>query len=283
MYRRVVGLLILTFCFACVSKGKYKALDQKYKDATATIKKRDARIKSLEEEIRDREDEIANLKEEKATLQAELAAAKEQRTKLEGELASVVKDRAKLKESTAALKKALAQAAEREDQAKARLNQLRVLLARFKKLIDAGKLKVKIANGRMILELPSDVLFASGRAKLNDEGDAAIRDVAKVLATFRDRQFQIEGHTDNVPIKTSRFPSNWDLASARAITVVKTMVDAGVQPATVSAAGYGEYRPAYTNESDEGRAGNRRIEIVLVPDLSQLPGFDELNKAMDKK
>jgi chemotaxis protein MotB len=99
------------------------------------------------------------------------------------------------------------------------------------------------------------------------------------LSAIPDRKFQVEGHTDNVPIRTEQFPSNWELASARALTVLKTMVDAGMPAARVSAASFGDSKPAASNDSSDGKAQNRRIEIVVVPDLSTLPGFEELQKA----
>lgn len=105
--------------------------------------------------------------------------------------------------------------------------------------------------------------------------------LAEVLRSIPDRSFQVEGHTDNVPIRTKQYPSNWELAAARALTVVKTMVESGMPPERVSAASYGEHRPAAPNDTEEGRAQNRRIEIVVVPDLSSLPGSEELKTAAE--
>ena len=99
-----------------------------------------------------------------------------------------------------------------------------------------------------------------------------------VMGSIPDRRFQVEGHTDNVPIKTAQYPSNWELASARAIAVTKALVDASLPADRVSAASYADYRPVSSNDTPEGRAANRRIEIVVVPDLSTLPGFEELRK-----
>ena len=130
----------------------------------------------------------------------------------------------------------------------------------------------------MVVEMATDVLFGSGSARLSGDGRAAVQEVAGVLAELSGRRFQVEGHTDNVPIRTAQFPSNWELASARAITVVNEMIEAGVPNENVSAASFGEFKPAADNETPEGRAANRRIEIVLVPDLSTLPGFDELRR-----
>ena len=100
--------------------------------------------------------------------------------------------------------------------------------------------------------------------------------VATILADIPERDFQIAGHTDNVPISTQRFPSNWELGSARAIAVLRLLTSGGVDAERLSATSYAQYRPAADNDTPAGRARNRRIEIVVVPDLSSLPGFDEL-------
>jgi chemotaxis protein MotB len=141
------------------------------------------------------------------------------------------------------------------------------VLSRFRSLIDAGRLSVSIARGRMVINLPQDILFASGSADLGTEGQGTLREVAGVLADFTDRRFQVEGHTDDRPISTSQFPSNWELSAARALSVVKLLVAQGVPPENLSGAGYGEYQPVATNETPEGRRLNRRIEIVMLPNL----------------
>ncbi|MBM4282526.1 MAG: endoflagellar motor protein [Deltaproteobacteria bacterium] len=177
------------------------------------------------------------------------------------------------------MRSALDELNRRKAEADARVAEYRALLARFRALIDAGKLNVKIIDGRMVVALASDILFPSASAALSKEGRAAIDEVAVVLASIPDRRFQVEGHTDDLPIKTAQFPSNWELAAARALTVTRAMVDAGLPEARVSAASYGAAKPAVTSATPEGRAQNRRIEVVVVPDLSTLPGFDELQKA----
>jgi chemotaxis protein MotB len=255
-------LIQVMLLLACVGKGKYDALqadfDKTKKELTAKVEERDAKILSLQE-----------------ALEAEQKHAEE----LEAERARLLSDTSQLQASVSDLQAALRDLAERKAAADARIAEFRSLLARFKSLIDAGKLKVKIAYGRMVVELATDILFASGSADLSPEGRQAISEVAHVLASIPEREFQVEGHTDNVPIKSATYHSNWELASARATNVVKTMIDAGLPPDRVSAASFGEWKPVAPNDTPEGRASNRRIEIVVVPDLSALPGFDELNKA----
>ena len=198
--------------------------------------------------------------------------------KQQGELAQLIKDRSALKGSVFEMKTALDELAKRKAEADKRITEYRGMLSRFKSLIDAGKLKVKIVDGRMVVALASDILFASASAALSKEGKANLAEVGALLAQIAERRFQVEGHTDNVPIRSEQFPSNWELASARALTVLKTMVDAGLPAARVSAASFGDSVPAVPNNTPEGKSQNRRIEIVVVPDLSSLPGFDELQR-----
>ena len=231
----------------CVKKSEYEALQGKQR--------------STQEEL-------------EATRQA-LAEEQARTGELNGRVSELEANLERIKGELAAGKAALERQTAQSD---ARVAEYRRLLDRFKGLIDAGKLKVKVVDGRMMVELPSDILFASGKVDLSEDGAAAIREIAQVLAEMTDRQFQVEGHTDNKPIRTRRFPNNWALAAGRAIAVASLMVEAGVQAKNVSAASYGESHPVGDNETDEGRTANRRIEIVLVPDFSSLPGFTELEK-----
>jgi chemotaxis protein MotB len=124
-------------------------------------------------------------------------------------------------------------------------------------------------------DLKQDILFPSGSADLSEIGIETLQEVAAALAEFPDRGFQVEGHTDNVPIKTARFPSNWELSTARAVAVVKLFKGSGIGGGNLSAAGYGEFQPRAANESSDGRTLNRRIEVVMVPDLQTLPDLVE--------
>ncbi len=141
------------------------------------------------------------------------------------------------------------------------------VLGRFRSLINAGRLSVSIVRGRMVINLPQDILFGSGSADLGREGRETLSEIAAVLSEFDDRSFQVEGHTDDDPISTVQFPSNWELSAGRALSVVKLLVDSGVSPILVSGAAYGEFQPVATNETEDGQRLNRRIEIVMLPNL----------------
>jgi chemotaxis protein MotB len=172
--------------------------------------------------------------------------------------------------------KALEELRAKERQAQQRLATFKGMIDRFQKMIESGKLKVKIVRGRMVVELSENILFDSGRADLKAEGQAALTEVATVLSSIADRDFQIAGHTDNIPIKSAKFPSNWHLSTARALTVATYLADHGVPPVRLSAAGYADTQPAAPNDTPEGRQQNRRIEIVLMPNLDELPDLSQL-------
>jgi chemotaxis protein MotB len=163
--------------------------------------------------------------------------------------------------------------------AEARAAQFRDLLARFRKLIDAGQLEVVTRGGRMLLELANDVLFDSGKTEIKDVGKKTLGEIASVLKTMPDRRFQVAGHTDNVKIRTARYPSNWELSTARAVEVVKLLIEAGMDPRNLSAGGYGEFAPVDSNATAEGRMKNRRIEIALVPNLEELVALPAVEPA----
>jgi len=163
-------------------------------------------------------------------------------------------------------------------QAEARAAQFRKLVSQFKQLTDAGKLQVELRENRMIVRLGDQILFDPGKTELKKEGEDALRQVTDVLKAIPNRNFQVAGHTDNIPIKSKRFRSNWDLSTARAVEVVNFMISSGMEPKRLSAAGYADQSPVATNDSSENKAKNRRIEITLVPNLDDLPPIDEALK-----
>jgi chemotaxis protein MotB len=125
-------------------------------------------------------------------------------------------------------------------------------------------------QGKLTVNILDRVLFASGEAELKPEGEQVLAQVASVLTQHTNRQIYVIGHTDNVPIRGSlygRIGSNWELSTARAVAAVRFLTEkAGVNPAVLAAVGYGEYHPIASNETAEGRAKNRRIAIVIVPE-----------------
>lgn len=216
------------------------------------------------------EGRISALQSQNSELVARLRALGEDVQELEGE-------RTNLQTNLQETQRALEELRERERQAQARLATFQSLIERFRSMIESGQLRVRIVRNRMVVELPEGVLFDSGRADLKEDGQSTLAQVATVLASIQNREFQIAGHTDNVPIRNRRFPNNWALSTARAVTVARFLIDDGNVPANrISAAGYADTQPVSSNETDEGRAQNRRIEIVLVPNLDELPDLSSL-------
>jgi len=127
-------------------------------------------------------------------------------------------------------------------------------------------------------QLRTCVQVEPGKTDLKTAGQEAIKQVAQILAGIEGRKFQVTGHTDNIPIKSARFRSNWDLSTARAVEVTNFMIAAGMEPKRLSAAGYADQSPVAPNDTPENKAKNRRIEITLVPNLDDLPPIDEALK-----
>lgn len=244
---------------ACVSTGTFEA---KEAELATALKEKDA------------------LKQENAKLQAQIDDLNKQIAEVKKQMEQVKaygKDKADEAGQLAAgmenLQKRLDDLEKQKKLAEARAAMFRNLVQKLRAMVDAGQIKVTVRNGRMLLVLPNDILFDSGKTDLKPEGKEAIAKVAKVLASI-DRHFLVAGHTDNLPIKTKKFHSNWELSTQRAVEVVRLLIDNGMKPSQVGAAGYAEYDPAASNATADGQKQNRRIEIVVEPDLSELPSLE---------
>jgi len=221
------------------------------------------------EEKRDRaESRVGDLETELASLKGDSATLAEANREAAGRITKLSKDMQATEAELRELRK-------QREAAQKRLADYRKLQDRLRQLTDAGKLKVNFRKGLMIIELPSGVLFASGKAALSGNGEAALAEILAVLKDLKGQRLMVAGHTDNVPIKKRQFNNNWALSTARAVSVVDFMIEAGFSPEKLTAAGNGEFDPVASNESPEGRAQNRRIEIILLPDLSELPKMTE--------
>jgi chemotaxis protein MotB len=273
--RLLLVLLSLLLTTGCVAKRKYIDLEAEY---TSTKGELLDQINQLEGDVKALKKDLASADSVINSMEGDLRFAKSRIYELEGDKAKLLDDKAGLGAAIEEMERALRELDRRKQQAEARVRRFRDMLDRFQTLIDAGTLRVKMVDGRMVVELATDILFDSGSARLSKAGAEALAEVAQVLQSIADRRYQVEGHTDNVPIGSAKYPSNWELAAERALTVVKTMVTSGLDAERVSAASFGEFKPATTNRTAEGRTANRRIEIVVVPSLSELPGFEELKK-----
>jgi chemotaxis protein MotB len=246
------------------SRAQYEEMVAEYERELERRDDREARMRAqmedLESEMNRLIEDAAQARRETLRVGEDLAQAQNEAERLRGVLDTQGAEAQRLQGR-------LAQLSAIEAEVRERNRIYEEVLGRFRSLINAGRLSVSIVRGRMVINLPQDILFASGSADLGREGRETLSEIASVLSEFEDRTFQVEGHTDDDPISTARFPSNWELSAGRALSVVKLLVERGVSPTLVSGAAYGEFQPVATNETEEGQRLNRRIEIVMLPNL----------------
>ncbi len=287
---RLTVLAMLTLG-ACVPTGKYDAAlndaHGAHEDAQrcaanlgslhAQIDELNARIQDAQTHAAERDRALADAMTTDHDLQAKLDNATAENEQLRNELTRLGKNADALLAEKGSLASALNDAKSRLEElrkaqaaAEQRAALFRQLALKFHQMIDSGQLKVVLRNGRMVLQLANDVLFDSGRVDVKPSGKQALAQVAAVLKTIPERNFQVAGDTDDVPIQTPRFPSNWELSTRRAVEVVHFLIAQGMRPQVLSAAGYGEFDPIASNDSPEGRAKNRRTEITLEPNINEL-------------
>jgi chemotaxis protein MotB len=282
------------FVAACVSKAKYDAVVAEAEHARAELAESEKarrsdetrlsqKLAQAEAHAQEMEQRVSDLSTTDHNLQVKLDEATAIGSQLRGELERLGKNVDAMLQEKGTLAKALDDAKGRLEElrkaqtaAEARAQLFRQFIQKLKGMIDAGQLRVTIRAGRLVIQLPNDILFDSGQTALKPAGVRALMDLGNVLLTVRERSFQVAGHTDNVPIQTARFRSNWELSTARAVEVVHLLVSQGVPPSELSAAGYGEFDSVATNETPEGRALNRRIEVTLQPSLDELVEAPEI-------
>jgi chemotaxis protein MotB len=189
-----------------------------------------------------------------------------------------------LTQSVAEKQKALEEYARRTEQLDQIRKRFELLQAKLQKLTQLG-LKVEVRNNRMLIQLPGDVLFDSGQDKLKTEGQKILLQVADVIGKDADlskRLFQVAGHTDANPLAGGPFKDNWGLSAMRARSVLLLLTSppdkngGGLPPANWSAAGYAATDPVAPNDSEEGRKKNRRVELILQPNVEEMLNLKSL-------
>lgn len=233
----------VTWTSSCVSKKKYQELDanrlaceQREKDLQNELEKTKALLDDTG---------MARAKLDKALKEKE--ASLNEREETIKELNDLI---AKQKEVVTSL-----------------LDKIKSALIKY----DSSQLSVEIKNGKVYVAMSDKLLFRSGSAKVDETGKEALKKLAEVLAGQTDIDIMIEGHTDNVPIKSAHYKDNWDLSVLRATAVVRILTDEfSLDQAKMIPAGRGETMPKADNDTQEGRAINRRTEIILSPNLDEL-------------
>ena len=253
MLRLSPPLFLALVATGCVSAGRY---DEAVAKATVTQAELGKKATALDQSTRDLEQQRAEL------------------SRVRGEIAAIAKSSDALKNASGMeisdLRKRLAELKAAQTATASRAALYKDLTLRFKRQIDDGNLSVVVRDGRMVLQLPNDVLFDSGRTELKPAGKKALEAVGEVMKTLKGRQIQVAGHTDNVPIRSAPFASNWELSSGRALGVVHFLIGKGLDPQMLSAAGYSDVDPVAKNDTAENKKKNRRTEITLQPNIDEL-------------
>jgi chemotaxis protein MotB len=221
-----------------------------------------------------------------AELQAQLQQMGINVDSLSAQLQQTDTEKAQLAANLDQLKRALDEYKQRAEQLERIKQRFELLRDKLNKLTKLG-LKVEVRNNRMVIRLPGDVLFPSGSDKLKDEGVAVLGQVAEVIrndAQLSKRYFQVAGHTDNRPLQGGAFRDNWGLSLMRARQVLIWLIaptnaeggGGGLEARRLHAAGYGETDPVAPNNDDATRAANRRVELVLLPDVEEMLDLRQL-------
>src|SRR5213593_3213623 len=240
----------------CVSKSEY----------TKTVQAAQTRYDALDADNARLKRELAEAGKRNEQLKGDLTLKSGELGKTIAELRQRVgtleNDNARLTQDLADSQKA------REEKVREVSSTYEQLVAKMKGEIDKGHVTISELKGKLTVNMVDAILFDSGKAEVKQEGLVILGKVIEIIKTVNDKAIRIEGHTDNKPIVgplTQRYQTNWELSAARAITVARYLQKQGIEPAHLSAAAFSEFKSVADNATSEGRAKNRRIEIVLVP------------------
>jgi chemotaxis protein MotB len=250
--RRVESLLVAALAalvvVGCVGRGKYNEVVQERDRLSAQLDRAKATTQSLDRERVALMEQLEDLRQKRAGLESNV----ERLRRTEAELST-------------ALKQSETQLAERNEELAALRGTYTELVEELEAEVAAGQIQIEQLREGLRLNVAQDILFASGSTQLNAGGREVLTKVAVQLEKLP-HYVEVQGHTDNVPVKrNSRFPSNWELAAERAAEVVRLFAAEGVDPTRMRVVSFGEFHPVASNATPEGRLKNRRIEIRLEP------------------
>ena len=233
----VFPLFALLLFTGCVAQATYDLKSKEAQTLAAQVDDLQAKVKGLTAEVESQKKDKEATQQEKDALQAK---AKE-----------------------------LSQKAEKAEQLEKATQTYQDLQKKLEREIKDGQIQLTEMKNRLTMTLVDKILFASGSADVSKEGKKVLDKVITILKDIKDKRIQVEGHTDNVRIYSAiktKYPTNWELSTARATQVTRYLQEeGGIDPKQLSATGYSEYQPVASNDTDEDKAKNRRIEIVLLP------------------
>ena len=218
--------------------------------------------------------DVGRLRTQIDDLRSQKTSALRKALDLERQVAAMSSKGAQLNEG---LRKALDRIAKLEDLAARQRQIFERLRSEFDALVKSGVLTVSVIRGQFTVQLANKVLFDSGKSVVKTEGEETLREVTRILAGLKDRFYQVAGHTDT----DGGVDFNWRLSGRRSLAVIALMIKEGMPPGRISYAGYGAFHPTASNDTPEGKALNRRIEIILLPDMEAFmaPLYDNAPKA----
>lgn len=282
MNKYLLFLIIPLLATACVGKKKFLSevnqrqdCEKKAAQLTQDLRYAQSRMAEQDKSLTDLNANVRQLENDKGRLTTELKYKEKQinditdqrlsqKQQMEAALAAKAKELEAREQVIAELQQAIAQ---RDDKLNGILTKIQIALAQY----TADDLSVEVKNGKLYVALSDKLLFESGSAKMDRRGRDALSSLSNVLSKYPDLDIIVEGHTDNVPVKGGAFADNWDLSVIRATAVARLLTkDYALNPNQVTAAGRGEFQPKASNESREGRALNRRTEIIIAPKLNDI-------------
>lgn len=253
------------------------ALEQETSDKTDKITKLETELGTLQEEHSKLETYYNNLLTNSGKLSRDLAEQQERLLEIQKDLAVKKEENEALLADLEAREKKVQELetamAEKDKAVQELLAKVKGALLNF----SGNDLSVEVKNGKVYVSMASQLLFKTASYTVDPKGEAALIQLAEALKTSQDINVLVEGHTDNVPISSKTIKDNWDLSVLRATSITRVLTRAGVDPTRISAAGRSSYSPVASNDTADGKAKNRRTEIILTPDLDELFQILETN------
>lgn len=278
----MLGAVTLLALPACVSTKKYQSLQTEYASLQgrneATAKERDdfrsslssanVRIEGLENQLRASNSQIASLQ---SALDKCLTSASQGNVNI-----------SKLVDEINASNKYIQQLIASKNKSDSLNIVLTNNLTRSLSTDEMRDVDVQVLKGVVYISLSDNMLYKSGSYEISDRANATLAKIAKIISDYKDFEVLIEGNTDNVPISKTNIRNNWDLSALRASSVVQALqTNFGVDPKRLTAGGRGEYNPIASNDTPEGKARNRRTQIIITPKLDQFMELIEKGPAKD--
>ncbi|UFS72634.1 OmpA family protein [Geomonas sp. RF6] len=281
--RTIAGFFMVSWLLlslgACVSTGRFEQkereaqtlgkslqeLQGEYRELSAENEELKARVKKLADGGAALAAERDALTTTKKGLEESLKSTSDSKNKKIAELSQQISElegeNRKLKDEVVRLQQ------QKESEVQKTSKTYEDLLEKMKSEISKGEVTISELKGKLTVNVVEAVLFDSGKAEVKPAGLVVLQKVVDILKNLKDKAIRVEGHTDNIPIVgalAKKYPTNWELSAARAVNVTRYLQQQGIDPSLLAGVAYGEFKPVAPNDSDEGRARNRRIEIVLV-------------------